>query len=210
MAVSPVLNTLSFSFDSDKTAINKLYFWALRFQSESFYFFELTDANIQRQGLLRAYEDACTFVTKLLDEDKDTNLFLHCPYDLLRFLWQAMQIISDILKSVYAGHVVAEAGQRLFHAGLAGTKRASVENNDIPGRLSVIMSQLWRKRNANIIATLGEPRLRIKSRLGASAVYNWLWYWKESFAGQENAYPPSPGMYLDGSPWYSFSPLTNN
>ncbi|KAJ5605366.1 hypothetical protein N7510_010520 [Penicillium lagena] len=190
------LDELQSSLYPNLGSIDKLHFCALRFQLESYYFYDLADANARRQGLLRAYSNACIFITGLLDEDKATELFLYSSYELLRVLWQAMQIISDILISVYAHHVVSEVGHRLFHAGIAGTKRASVENNDMPGRLSVIMSQLWRMRNARVDPLLEEPRLRIKSRLGASTLYNWLWYWRESFAGQTNAYPPSPPVSL--------------
>jgi transcriptional regulatory protein LEU3 len=104
--------------------------------------FDLADAALRRQGLLRAYGAASTFITRLLDEDKATDLLLYCPYELLRILWQAMQLISDILRSAYAPHVDSEAGQRLFHAGIAGARHASMENNDMPDRLSVIMAQL--------------------------------------------------------------------
>ena len=106
-----------------------------------------------------------------------------------------MQVLSDILRSPLAQNLNSEAGQRLFHAGIAAARRASVENNDMPGRLSVIMSQIWRQRNAKSGTNQEMPRLRVTSRLGASSVYNWLWYWRETFAGQSNAYPPSPSRY---------------
>jgi hypothetical protein len=177
--------------DVERLAVNQCHYYATRLQLQSYYFFDLSDINCRQLGLIRTYNTAVAYLERLLDEDRSVNLLLYCPYELLRTFWLAMSVISDILRSPLASKVDHKAGPRLFHAGIAGARKASVENNDIPGRLSVIMAQLWRKRNAKLDFVLEVPKLRIKSRLGASNVYNWLWYWRENFAGQADAYEGS-------------------
>lgn len=171
----------------------------MRLLLESYYFFDMADTQVRQSGMLKAYNTAVLCLQSILKEDLASNLLLRLPYDILRAIYISMAVLSDVLRSACVHDINFEAGQRLFHSGIAAVRKASVENNDMPGRLSVIMAQLWRKRNAKSDAALEEPRLRVKSRLGASQMYNWLWYWRELFAGQENAYglPPRESYF----PW---------
>lgn len=179
-------------------ATNQIRFHGMRLQLQSFYFHDLPDPEFRNTGILKAYNTAFAFLRRLLEEDRKTNLLLYVPYEIIRTVYFAMAVISDVLRSRHFQDIDHDAGKRLFHAGLAATKKASVENNDMPGRLSLIMAQLWRKRNARPDEALDEPILRVKSRLGASLLYNWLWYWREMFAGQANAYEkPSGKLQFD-------------
>lgn len=62
----------------------------------------------------------------------------------------------------------------------------SLEDNDLPGRMSKILTQLW-----SAYARMGpideEPTLKLRTRHAASLLHDILWCWRETFGGQGNA-----------------------
>jgi hypothetical protein len=74
-------------------------------------------------------------------------------------------------------------------------RKCSVEENDLNGRMSKILAQLWGVHYSDPAKKEQAPSLTIKSRFCASILHDSLWLWRERFGGQGgSATPPSqPG-----------------
>lgn len=96
--------------------------------------------------------------------------------------------LLKILNSSLSQYVDFDAGKRLFNSAMYLIRRSSVEDNDLAGRSSKILTQLWVVHNSLTARREQEPRLRINTRLSASLLHDSLWLWREEFGGQANAY----------------------
>jgi hypothetical protein len=147
---------------------------------------ETTASDTRKRGLLRAFDIAVKVVSKLQELDRGSNLMMYAPATYRRIASLAAMIILKIYHSKYATFVDTEGGKRAFNIALALNRRSSVEDNDLPGRTSKILAQLW---SAQVQGDhrAEEPSLKLRSRSGASLLHDSLWDWRERFGGQGSA-----------------------
>ena len=125
-------------------------------------------------------------------EDASSDLLVHLPLSLLRRLFLAAFVLLRVLSTRLAHNVEAEAGTVLFNTAVFALRRYSLETGDMAARCADILAQLWRFQSGggtSIGRDEQEPRLYIRSRAGASVVYDSIWQWKEglrarSWAGE--------------------------
>jgi len=82
-----------------------------------------------------------------------------------------------------------EKGKLSYFRAIALCKQVSLENNDLAGKTSEILSLLW------LSAIFDNPEaswpLRIRSRLSMSIVFDSLWWWRENYKYLPSAVPAS-------------------
>ncbi|KAJ5611379.1 hypothetical protein N7510_008098 [Penicillium lagena] len=100
--------------------------------------------------------------------------------------------ILKVQDSSYAGLLDVEGGKRAFNTAISLLRRASLEDNDLPGRTSKILAQLWAGQGSSK-QTTEEPSLQLRTRLAASLLHDSLWTWRKRFGGQGTVpHTPSP------------------
>lgn len=116
---------------------------------------------------------------------------VYAPASYYRLTTLAATVILKILHSSYSRYVDPDSGKRMFNAAISLVRRASVEDNDLPGRSSKILAQLWSVQSQS--NKREEPSLRLRTRLGASLFHDSLWTWREKCGGQgSNPQTPEP------------------
>jgi hypothetical protein len=97
-------------------------------------------------------------------------------------------VILRLLKASTASYLDDNAKDTFF-LGVNIMKRLSAESNDMPSRLTMMLTQLWNSEKAFKDADGSEcTALRIRTRLAMGPVFDAIWWWREEFGGQPGAY----------------------
>ena len=101
-------------------------------------------------------------------------------------------LVMKIVGSSYSQYVDVEDGRRAFNAAISLLRKCSVEDNDLKGRMSKILAQLWSVHLSDRAMRDQVPSLRIKSRFCTSMLHDSLWLWREKFGGPGYSAVPQP------------------
>ncbi|KAL0929772.1 zn 2cys6 transcriptional activator [Colletotrichum truncatum] len=110
--------------------------------------------------------------------------------------------MNDFFRSIL--EVNQGAGARMVEASIAALRRTSVANNDLPARLGDVLgffSAVPRPSSSSAVwgATSDDLRLRrVKNRLSASVLYNYLWTWRSYFGREETRIDSSDATSFRG------------
>jgi hypothetical protein len=148
-----------------------------------FFLLESSGSDVRRRALLRAFNTATTLIAKMRDLDTTHGTMEYGHFVMFRSLALAASFILKIGYSSYAQYLDFEAGKHSFHTATQLMRRISMEDNDLPGRMSKIMTQLW-SAQTRINRSSEEPSLKLKTRLSGSLLHDFLWSWRETFGGQ--------------------------
>jgi transcriptional regulatory protein LEU3 len=107
--------------------------------------------------------------------DSEINLASFCPHHIYRMSALAASVLLRILKTRVSTYIRDErAGRASYFQEIALLKKMSIHNNDMPGRMAGIFSQLWTSEKA--FKPKGDgvavPALRIQSRLSMSLLHD--------------------------------------
>ncbi|EXJ96112.1 hypothetical protein A1O1_01238 [Capronia coronata CBS 617.96] len=100
-------------------------------------------------------------------------------------------ILLRLLKTSFSRYVHVERAKSALFLGISLHKRMSLQNDDLPARNGVALTQLWnstrvfRKPNGTEAVAL-----RIRSRLCGSILLDGIVWWREEFGGFMGVYPP--------------------
>lgn len=122
-------------------------------------------------------------IAKLRDLDSINGTVEFGPFTMFRSLALAASFILKIGHSNHARYIDFKEGKHMFHTATQLMRRVSMEDNDLPGRMSKIMTQLW-SIQTRIDRSNEEPSLKLKTRLSGSLLHDFLWSWRETFGGQ--------------------------
>lgn len=103
----------------------------------------------------------------------------------------AGMLICKVVHSSYAQSLDPEKGKDAFNICVSIFKQSSIENNDIHGRMSKILTQVWAICKSRPEQHELPPKLSVKSRLFSSIVHDSLWLWREKYSGEPNTGAPS-------------------
>jgi hypothetical protein len=176
-------------------------------QLRTYYFFMSPGTDVRKQGLLKAYAASINLISKSIDADMKWNFVKFAPNGFVEMLTIAAMVLMKIINSSYAAYVDTEGGKRAFNAVLSLLRKSSVEDNDLQGRVSKIIAQLWGLHRTLNLRREEEPIIHIKTRWGASLLHDSLWMWREEFGGQRAA-PSALNASISTPPTYSRSTST--
>lgn len=161
-----------------------------------FYLLDSSRSLARKMALARAFDMATDLISKLQQLDTASNFMKHCPSSYFRATSLAALFILRLEDSNFAGILDGEKGKQAFNAALSLLRRASLEDSDLPGRTFKILAQLWTMQGRSQHSG-EEPRLKLRTRLGASLLHDTMWRWRENFGGQISAsHTPPLGKFL--------------
>lgn len=167
-------------------------------QLRMYYFFISSDHDIRRQGLLKAYTTSLSLISKVAEANEKFDFIKYAPNGYSQFLVIASILVMKIIHSSYSKYIDIDEGKRVFDTIIFMFRRASVEDNDIRGRVGKILTNLWSfHQSFSAKQVQEEPKLNIKTRLGASLLHDSLWTWRKELVGREMLFellfrPPPP------------------
>ena len=168
-------------------------------QLRTYYFFMSPKTDVRKQGLLKSYAAAVTFISKVANAEDKWSFTLFSPSGFMRMLTVAAMVLMKVVNSSYASYIDTEEGSRAFNTAASLLRKSSVEDNDLQGRVNKIIAQLWNlHRNLNQ-RKVEDPTVHINTRWGASLLHDSLWTWREEFGGQK-APPPVLNPPTSSSP----------
>ena len=180
-------HTLSFFCSKQQmlscSAVNQVYLHCARLYLRIYYFFDVTPETV-----LKAYETAEALVSSVTAADSSWDLLLYAPSYIFRMMFNAATVHWKVLQSSYADLVDADVGRQRLSSTILALRKCSVKNNDIAGRQSEILTQMWlipkRPNDA--------PSLYSRGRFGASLTYDVLCQWRDQFGEKSDGVYTSP------------------
>lgn len=150
-----------------------------------FYLLESGGPDVRRRALLRAYSLATGLIRKVSDLAARSNWTHSAPQVNFYNLSLSAMLILKLSYSNYSKFIDLEEGKRMYHTATNLMRQTSLEDNDLQGRMSKILKQLW-SSYAHVGQINEEPSLKLKTRLAASLLHDLLWTWRDAFGSQSN------------------------
>lgn len=96
-----------------------------------------------------------------------------------------------LLKTSFSRYIDVDRAKAALFLGIGLHKRMSLQNDDLPARNAVALTQLWNSNRVFHKPSGAEAAaLRIRSRLFGSIVLDGLVWWREEFGGAMGVYAP--------------------
>ena len=169
-------------------------------QLRAYHLLDSPASEYSKQGLIKAYNSALNVITKVEASENERNMILHAPNFYMQTCCIAAIIIMKVSNSSYSRYIDVGRGKRAFNAVISMSRRCCTEDNDLMGRMSKILAQLWNVHHSLAMEGEREPSSRIQSRSFASILHDSLWLWRERFGGQPgNGAPPLPSAVMSAS-----------
>ncbi|KAH8895568.1 hypothetical protein GQ53DRAFT_715281 [Thozetella sp. PMI_491] len=172
-----------------ESAVAQFYLSAARLSLHSLYLFDDSTSDGYIERIICLYGTASLFIEQTLEMDGSEGGFLQfCPFFCYQVFVSAAFVVLKLTKNdSLASLLDAAAGERLVNASISALRRMSLANNDLPARLSDVITFFFALPNAGTIGgkTLEDLQLRVKNRLSMSIVYDSLWEWRNWFRHDE-------------------------
>lgn len=147
--------------------------------------------------MIRAYDTAIDLVSEIELGDKGDYPIKYSTSSFLMVCFTAAVLISKVIYSSYRQFADIERGKHAFNTCIFIFRQCSVKDNDMPGRTSRILAQLWSIRKGLVEDCQQPPRLQITTRMFYSIVHDSLWLWREKYGGQSaNGAPSLPPPFM--------------
>ncbi|KAL4894254.1 hypothetical protein BDV59DRAFT_176132 [Aspergillus ambiguus] len=150
-----------------------------------FYLLENNESDARRKALFRAFSTATDLIFQLKRLASSSELPEHGPVTYFRVISLAAMFILKLFYSNLGVFLDIDSGKRAYNFAIYLTRRISIEDNDLPGRMSKILTQLWSAQMRSSLPT-AMPTLKLKTRMAASLIHDSLWIWREEFGGQRS------------------------
>ncbi|EED15866.1 conserved hypothetical protein [Talaromyces stipitatus ATCC 10500] len=177
----------------------RLHFALLYFQSMYFVVDDSPDdrgddGSRRTEGILRAYQTATSIITTTISHDSAHEKLLYAPATTSRMIFYAALIIFRVLHSNYAptntsaavtppsGRLLdRDTGNLLYNSACLAIRRCSIQrlDKDFPTRMADMLKELWRAGEKDDELRNEEPTCKVKSRLGASLIFDCLKLWRD-------------------------------
>jgi hypothetical protein len=144
--------------------------------------------------MIRAYDTAIDLVALIESREKSGHSFKYLTLLSSMVCFSAAVLVSRVIHSSYGQLVNTEKGRQTFSTCIYIFRQCSVEDNDMPGRVSKTLAQLWSIHQGLDKDCKQPPRLSLKTRMFFSIVQDSLWLWREIYGGQGAPSLPPPFM----------------
>lgn len=140
--------------------------------------------------------DLCTASCQVLEtfDRLDKSEHISLPASGIYFYHGIMvpcHILLRLLKTSFARYIDVERAKTSLFLGIRLNKRLSLQNDDIPARNAVALTQMWTSnrvfRRPNGTEAVA---LRVRSRLLASMILDGIVWWREESGAFMGVYPP--------------------
>ncbi|KAK0755665.1 hypothetical protein N5P37_011777 [Trichoderma harzianum] len=188
----PDLQELEVKMAAYQSHRSSIYYSAVNFQLKAYAIFDDEDSDTRRLAVLRAFTAALGYIDALRRGDEADVPMRYLPFPLLRMCFTAAVFISKVLHSSYGQFVNQDLAKAAFATCISVHKQCSVEDNDMDGRVTTVLPQLWgiHKDIFEASPTL-PPRLSLRSRSFLSIAHDGLWQWRAVYAGKPSNGAPS-------------------
>jgi hypothetical protein len=126
-------------------------------------FFDPSNSEHRKQGVLRAYNHAATMILVMMEADALCKFFSHGTAYHIRMFLIAIFTLVKVLRSSYSADIDLEAGKKMCNRATGFISRCSVANNDSAAKAAKIIAQVWHSKNTGVLHE--PPYLFVKSRL---------------------------------------------
>ncbi|KAH8820251.1 hypothetical protein F5884DRAFT_40854 [Xylogone sp. PMI_703] len=133
-----------------------------------------------------------------------SNVPSHCTNYLFWTVLAAGFTIHKLLSSSFADYLDTASTKQLFTNAIRTIRGISVANNDLAGRLAEVLVQLRAKSHlATPCPNTQVPRLKVRSRMSVSVIFDSLWEWRNGFLATEkqNERVTSANNFTPANPW---------
>lgn len=171
--------------------LNRLYFCYWRLMVLGLHFLKEPE-DIDPSDTILIYMTATKCIELYEQIDKVLDLTPHITLWGLHGMLLASYTLLRLLKGPFVQYVDSEHGKSLLLQAVARLKRMSVYNNDLAARCSTALAQLWTSDKA-FKDPDGKPshKLRLRTRLASSVIFDSIWWWREEFGEMKGAYTSS-------------------
>ena len=111
-------------------------------------------------------------ISTAISQDNQFEFLTHVPIHLVRVIITATAVLLKVLHSSLSLFVDFESGKVLFNTALFTIRRLSLQRHDQASKTANMLLQLFRFYESVPGSGDEEPRLRVRSRFGASIVYD--------------------------------------
>jgi hypothetical protein len=153
----------------------------------------------RKTGILRAYKTASSIISKTIGQGSAYDELIYAPVGILRIICTAALVIfrvqhstytfTDVIHSTTHQQLDSNTGQILYRSACFIIRSCSVhhDDQDFPTRMTGMLEALWRYGETDVELRNREPTSRVKSRMGASIVFDCLRIWREYKSGSNAA-----------------------
>lgn len=182
---------------NDRTVQANIYFLSASFQLRAYWLFdEEGETAARREGVIKAFNTATQLIHEIhRGEMNGSHPVRYLTFIATRVCIAAAIFISKVIHSNYGQYVDKERGKAAFSITISILRQCSVEDNDIEGRGTKFMAQVWRIHMAIFEESPRQPPSLslVKSRLFFSIGHDSIWLWREKYAKQpSNGAPGLP------------------
>lgn len=180
----------------------EIHLLSARFQLRAYWLFHDEESAARRNGVLKAYDDAIHLVSRFAAEHQADSPFKYLPFSRYQLCFTLGVFVSKVSSSSYRTLLDVEKGKRALDICVSLCKQSSVEDNDLPGRTTKMLAQIWNLHREQPDAGLHPPQLSVRCRLLVSILFDSLWLWRAKYVGQPgNGAPKFPPPFM--SPAFS-------
>ncbi|KIW84496.1 hypothetical protein Z517_03746 [Fonsecaea pedrosoi CBS 271.37] len=151
----------------------------------------LPQSALSSETLFELYDIAVVFAELGAELDQKQKIAEHAPPFFSRIMFLACCVILRIARSSLREALDLKKGREVYFKTIILHKRLSIRHDDAYSRATVILSQLWSGKmiEAQTRRSAGQVRVKCRSRLGMSLLYDCWWYWRQEFQGHPDPYP---------------------
>jgi hypothetical protein len=163
---------------------------AAKLHLQAFYLLDESTTTNYNARIVTLYNTASTLITSTVALDALPIGFLnYCPFSSYQSLLCAAFCILKIAHNTFFQTMIDQkAGMRLLEHIVAGLRKISVVNNDLPARLGDVIVFFCTLTDPSVVGgrTVEDLRLQqTRNRLSMSVVYDCLWTWRKHFRMNE-------------------------
>lgn len=154
-----------------------------------FYLF-LSRNQIDVSKIQTLFAASCDLTELAILLDQNQHFCDYAPLFLIKYLHLASLLIMRLESSAARENLNVSRGKKCYFAIIQMHKKMSVRADDFWARCSVYLPQMWGSKKAYRRAdgTVDTLKLRSRSRLGMSLVYDSYWWGRKEFMGEPHPY----------------------
>ncbi|KIW13611.1 hypothetical protein PV08_08801 [Exophiala spinifera] len=155
---------------------NRLHLQVSQLRLQCLFMLYNTGSDVQNSGILRAYNTATELINTVLSEVDGPQHLQYAPSILARHIFSAGLVIIRVLHSTASIGLDYERGRILSNAAAFSLSQLSSHQKpkDQAARASDLLRRFWSAAERSPNMRQRDLRLRVKSRMGASLLYDCL------------------------------------